>query len=275
MVAATIAGVVYVGQWFARPGARTADDEHAGTANIGAANPAQRADAAAAAAPAVPYRFDADTDSDGLADAKEFIYGTDPRRTDTDGDGHTDASEVLNGYDPLIAGSARLPEKPTNLTQRYLSQGGQPSTLETAKVIAFLAREPDLAFQLPVVKPDASADANELGPYRQTIAQLTLPQENVSYNELARAALQDKYDHADRIAAAFAELAAVWQARKVPAAAAEIHAKVVGLLRLGNELFAELHEAKQDPVRIIWNMERGRALAAVAEEIRRDGALLK
>ncbi len=36
-----------------------------------------------------------DTDGDGLSDALEYLYGTDPTRIDTDGDGYTDAEEVL------------------------------------------------------------------------------------------------------------------------------------------------------------------------------------
>lgn len=47
-----------------------------------------------------------DTDGDGLADALEYIYGTDPTRIDTDGDGYTDAEEILElNSDPLDANS--------------------------------------------------------------------------------------------------------------------------------------------------------------------------
>lgn len=49
-----------------------------------------------------------DKDKDGLTDAQEKFYGTDPNNPDTDGDGYKDGEEVKNGYDPTIAGSARL-----------------------------------------------------------------------------------------------------------------------------------------------------------------------
>ncbi len=49
-----------------------------------------------------------DTDTDGLPDYMENIYGSDPNNPDTDGDGYKDGEEVEGGYDPLISGNARL-----------------------------------------------------------------------------------------------------------------------------------------------------------------------
>lgn len=46
--------------------------------------------------------FDAnkDSDSDGLPDYAEGIYGTDPAKDDSDGDGYNDFEEIRNGYNP-------------------------------------------------------------------------------------------------------------------------------------------------------------------------------
>lgn len=41
-----------------------------------------------------------DQDSDGLSDADEAFYGTDPLNPDTDGDGYPDGVEVANGKNP-------------------------------------------------------------------------------------------------------------------------------------------------------------------------------
>ncbi|MBU1907810.1 hypothetical protein KKF59_01610 [Patescibacteria group bacterium] len=54
-----------------------------------------------------------DSDSDGLSDAEEVLFGTSVSNVDSDGDGYNDGSEVMNGYDPetlgqTLAASARF-----------------------------------------------------------------------------------------------------------------------------------------------------------------------
>lgn len=46
-----------------------------------------------------------DVDADGLTDAEETFYGTDPLRFDTDGDGYGDGDEVQHGYNPVGTGA--------------------------------------------------------------------------------------------------------------------------------------------------------------------------
>ena len=43
----------------------------------------------------------ADLDCDGLSDADETRYGTDPNNADCDGDGVDDGEELVAGTDPL------------------------------------------------------------------------------------------------------------------------------------------------------------------------------
>lgn len=45
-----------------------------------------------------------DADNDGLTNAEEKKYGTDPLNPDTDGDGYKDGEEVKAGYNPLGSG---------------------------------------------------------------------------------------------------------------------------------------------------------------------------
>ncbi|MEI7512810.1 MAG: hypothetical protein WCK01_05135 [Candidatus Uhrbacteria bacterium] len=47
----------------------------------------------------------ADPDGDGLTNAQEAKYGTDPNKADTDGDGYNDGAEVKAGYNPNGSGS--------------------------------------------------------------------------------------------------------------------------------------------------------------------------
>ncbi len=64
-----------------------------------AAKAAQDA-AAAAAQAAIPVPAK-DTDSDGLTDIEELLYGTNFREPDSDKDTYLDGNEVFHGYDPL------------------------------------------------------------------------------------------------------------------------------------------------------------------------------
>ncbi len=53
-----------------------------------------------------------DTDNDGLSDYEEvMVYHTDPLNSDTDGDGFADGLEIKGGYDPNVKGG-KLPGTP-------------------------------------------------------------------------------------------------------------------------------------------------------------------
>lgn len=51
----------------------------------------------------IDYGDTDDADHDGLKDAEEAVWGSDPYNPDTDGDGYLDGEEVASGYDPLLA----------------------------------------------------------------------------------------------------------------------------------------------------------------------------
>jgi hypothetical protein len=55
-----------------------------------------------------------DQDGDGLTDAEEVVYGTDPENPDSDNDGYLDGTEVFHGYNPL--GPGRLDSDHDGLT---------------------------------------------------------------------------------------------------------------------------------------------------------------
>jgi hypothetical protein len=52
-----------------------------------------------------------DTDSDGLSDIEERLFGSNTRLPDTDRDGFLDGNEVFNQYDPLRESPAKLLER--------------------------------------------------------------------------------------------------------------------------------------------------------------------
>lgn len=57
-----------------------------------------------------------DPDHDGLTNAEEARWGTDPLNPDTDGDGFKDGEEVASGHDPLIPGPNDLLDTSKNIT---------------------------------------------------------------------------------------------------------------------------------------------------------------
>lgn len=55
-----------------------------------------------------------DTDSDGLEDWKEILYGTDTNNKDTDSDGTDDNEEIEEGRDPIKKNTAESGQKPND-----------------------------------------------------------------------------------------------------------------------------------------------------------------
>lgn len=64
----------------------------------------------------------ADSDGDGLTDALEMAFGSDPANTDSDNDGYVDGLEVKNSYSPVDAAPIKLPKKiSVDLSKQQLS----------------------------------------------------------------------------------------------------------------------------------------------------------
>jgi len=55
-----------------------------------------------------------DSDSDGLPDWKESLYGTDPQKSDTDSDGTSDFDEIALNRDPLKPNTAKSGQEPND-----------------------------------------------------------------------------------------------------------------------------------------------------------------
>lgn len=88
-----------------------------------------------------------DDDHDGLTNAQEAYWHTDPANPDTDGDGYLDGEEVLTGHNPLVKGPDDWLDPGRNLTQRTvtLALGGilngdlNPATASYQQSVSVLA----------------------------------------------------------------------------------------------------------------------------------------
>jgi len=70
--------------------------------------------------PEMVYTPGVDSDSDGLTDVEEALYGTDARKPDTDSDGFLDGNEVYHLYNP--GGTAPVTLLESGLVKEYRNQ---------------------------------------------------------------------------------------------------------------------------------------------------------
>ncbi|MDQ1283810.1 MAG: hypothetical protein QG620_158 [Patescibacteria group bacterium] len=93
-----------------------------------------------------------DSDQDGLTDAEERTYGTDPRNRDTDSDSYCDGAEVKAGYDPLkpapgdrIVSAEITPSEKNDTVSEVLGENTENKNLtqEMAEKLSEITKEID------------------------------------------------------------------------------------------------------------------------------------
>lgn len=232
------------------------------------------------------YSFSSDADFDGLSDAKEIIYGSDPLNADTDGDGFLDGKEVTEGFDPLVAGegTGRLSErKNPSLTIQYFSwlqqkTGNPDPQLKEADIEAFLQERGLLSFSLPVVLDGdisfTNNDPQKIADYIETITRLSLPQEGSPYLALAGELVKNRsFDILDKVLKNVQSGLASLEDTAVPALARELHQNYLGVWQELGKVFEGLRNAQKDPVLVFLNQKKGEWLAekiSDAERLRVD-----
>lgn len=224
------------------------------------------------------YSFDQDDDADGLSNAKEFIYGTDPENPDSDQDGFLDGQEVKNGFDPLQPGQTKLTQRGTkNLTIEYFNwvkaqKGIADPRLDPALIQAFFEANNLLSFTLPNI-PASQLQVAENSPanlraYLVALDYIRLPQEELSYQAMAGQILNGQSTpKLGSIIQALERLQSQLQSLPVPASAVPIHQEYLGIIQELKTMFAQVAQAQTDPVLLMLNQRKGQWLAQKAQEL--------
>lgn len=225
-----------------------------------------------------------DSDSDGLTNAEEAVWGTDPKNADTDGDSYRDGDEVKASHNPTIPGpndklpagfnpqqnvnplaaaplqvdqffaddlnlSAQTPNYTTEYNSRFSVDQRTQETL-----VAFVKEKPIIT-QLPSVKDQAitttQADsALTIGHYLDTANHLDALMNPVTMSEV----LADLLGNNDASSAyGMAVQTRLYQnelkALSVPPAAVPVHKLLLGFTELLVYTYTQMAAYNGDPVK--------------------------
>ena len=218
--------------------------------------------------------FTKDQDQDGLSDAKEEIYTTDPSDKDSDGDGVSDGDEVFAGQDPTVKGQSKISENQTlwqNLTVQYFewareSAGAKdPQLSESAINTFFITRKYELLLMPTIddaeliIIPDEGAEANS--KYLDGLASITLPPVTGNYLEVANDALRSRNDPiVDAIVQGLDDTISQIKRIPTPKEAITVQKGQLALLKVLKGLFLDLKSSRKDPVTLARDIGWGNQL---------------
>ena len=218
--------------------------------------------------------FTKDQDQDGLSDAKEDIYTTDPSDKDSDGDGILDGDEISAGQDPTVKGQQKISENPAmwqNLTVQYFewareSTGAKdPQLSESAINTFFVTRKYDILLMPEiddaelVIIPDEGAEANS--KYLDGLASITLPPVTGNYLEVAADALRSRSNPiVDAIVQGLDDTISQIKRIPTPKEAITVQKGQLALLKVLKGLFLDLKSSRKDPVMLARDIGWGNQL---------------
>jgi len=224
---------------------------------------------------------DIDTDSDGLNDNMESIYGTDYNNPDSDGDGFLDGEEVLSGYDPLkpapddrldtkytiiprpAAGSMKDLNFTNDLVAKMSSKvvGGEivpkkengaitlenPSSVEEAMQAAIQRSYQEFSPpNIPTEQLNISLDSSDeaIKKYAGEISRTLAPINNVSVIDIdeGKVSMATLVKLCENTASEIKKI-------KVPSSLTALHKKQIGLLIAQANILRAIYETEEDPLK--------------------------
>ena len=230
------------------------------------------------------YSFYKDDDLDGLSNAKEIIYGTDPHNPDTDKDGYDDGREVAYGYDPLKPGEARLKDrKNLNVTLKYFlwaqSKGDRDPQIRKDLLDRFFQAHPKLLeihlVSLKDIKIENENDSSALKRYFSELAKVSLPEGATNYQTIAKNYNQSSKslleDLLSKVNLAYVDL----QKIAVPPAAQNLQRDYLTVIRELYQMFQDLADYRKNPVQIELNLRKSKELLALSQQIEKEQESLR
>jgi hypothetical protein len=227
---------------------------------------------------------DGDLDGDGLSNADELLWGTDPTNPDTDGDGYTDGEEVATNHNPTVAGpndvlpsnfqpgqdlrpldtaplqvdqyfeeGLNLYTPKTNMTEEF-AKGRDPGETTTASMITYARSQPVIT-KLPTVQETAIKTTTDNAPLtlKFYLNQANLITE-ISNAQTLSAALNDMYSNNStaKISAMALQIRQFQQSlfnEKAPTTAMSLHKLLLGYTELLAVTLDEMALWNTDPIR--------------------------
>lgn len=239
-----------------------------------------------------------DDDADGLTNAQEALWGTDPARSDTDGDGFLDGDEVTNNHNPTVAApndtlppgfrpgqdlqpldsaplaadqffadNLNLQGPQGNLTERYKQQVA-PQEQTQGTLLAYVEQQP-IVTGLPRVKQEAIAVVQDtspatLGAYLELAEQFSA----MTNPDRVQWALDDLLQNNDASGVGgLALIAQIYQEEllntRAPVPAEQLHRTLIGYSELLLATYTQMMQYPADPVRGLVGL---RQLEVVSEQ---------
>ena len=222
-----------------------------------------------------------DTDKDGLTDAEENFYGTDPLNPDTDGDGYLDGEEIASRCNPLKKDIDCAKSYQRFIESKVQSDKEQQNFTDlTSSLISGAILSGDISRQTK----DSTTLKNNFDQLAQGVSQfgtkLFSIEENINFNvsddntpqavkdyliklsdltekvlsfnpKLTRTLTTDPYSNAGLVVSQIKDLYQQELAMSVPSSWAAMHRRVLVITRKYQTFFTSLSERDADPLKTI------------------------